>query len=290
MQSGEISSNTTTQAQSAEPFPADGIVFDESVLYQSSSSMTSEDFNERLLIWKTEPIAHASVKTSLSIKFSPESNTRDFCELLSCTDTELTKSNDGKTTLVTLSPFELYQLLVNGLRVMLTTSKSDKTSSKLQETEAKLSAAIFHFIAALHRSIELDAHLPARVFLKNAGRDFQQLFGTLTNLEEHGITIEMVHDIGLTKDAAEYLITLKHITTAILLATNAWTDLEGCHEIVQAEVVRRRRALVDGSLGKFHELDYQRGRECCSKIFCIVSDRQSWYNRSGTAEMLPGGC
>jgi hypothetical protein len=267
--------NAATKDIWADLLPPNVIVFDEKVLYQASSSIARPALQSRLSKWRIEPISHASVQIKHVDEFSPELDTRAFCDLLGCADLKFPNIMTGEEVSTPLSPFDMFHLLLNGLSIMLATSKVDESSSELLEAEGRLSAAVYHLATSIHRSVEVAADLPARVYLNSMMKSFSQLFETLVLLRTHGLTIEKIHDIGRTEDAAEYSITQKHIVTAVILATRAWRELEDCGEVIEAEVVRRKHAMVNAPLKEFHQLDYERVEECCRDIFAMPESIES---------------
>jgi len=258
---------TVAQDIWAQLVPPDVSVFDERVLVQTSSSITSEALQSRLSKWKIESIPHASVQMNHVDGYSPELDARAFSELFGCTDSKFPNEMTGEEESINLTPSSMFNFALNGLGIMLTTAKVNKSSSELLEAEGRLSAATYHLATSIHRSVELAAHLPAKVFLNSLTRSFSQLSKTLRTLVSYGITIEKVYEIGRTKDAVEYSTALEHMVTAVLLATIAWGELEDCSKVVETEVVRRKYAMVNASSEEFHRLDYERVRECCSDIF-----------------------
>jgi hypothetical protein len=259
----------------AEPFLHDNDstadpTFDENAMYQTCPEMTSDAFGGKMSIWNSAQISHVSVQANYVDGFVQESDMLVSCKLLGYTQLETTDRKTGRKLKLDLPLSEMYTRLLNGLRLTVATSKHDSGSGKLDSTRGKLFAALFSLLAAFHRSLEVSADLPPIGFLTCASGGFWQLFDTLGRLEQHGLTIEMVHGLGRAEVTAEYSITLKHIITAVLLATKALTELEGHSEAIELEVVQRKHLLVNATSERYYQLDYNRVRECCSKMFSVA--------------------
>jgi hypothetical protein len=244
--------------------------FDENAMYQTCSELTSEAFGGKMSSWKSEKISHVSVQTNYVDGFVQESDMLISCKLLGYTQLETTDRKTGRKLKLDLPLSEMYTRLLNGLRLTVAASKLDTGSGRLHSPRGKLFAALFGLLTAFHRSLESAADLPPIAFLTCASGGFWQLFDTLGRLEQHGLTIEVVHSLGRAEVTAEYSITLKHIVTAVLLATKALMELEGHSEAIELEVVQRKHLMVNATSERYYQLDYNRVRECCSKIFSVA--------------------
>jgi hypothetical protein len=255
---------------SRELVPTERNMFDESVIYGACASMTREAFQIKLSSWKSDLIHHASIQTRYVGGFSAKSDTPAFCKLLGCTELEVIDIYTGKKKTADLEPFECFVKLQNGLRLMLVTSKPNGGSDALQDAEDKLTASIFDSTTIFHETLIHASDLVPKAFLNSMLRSFAQLFDTLGRLEMYELTIEKVYKLGNPTGVGEPLNTIKNMVTAVLLATRALTELEGHSRALEAEVVRRKLSLVNESSAEHHRLDYDRVKECCSKILSDI--------------------
>jgi hypothetical protein len=262
--------NEVVQPSSRELVPVGRNVFDESVIYGACASMTSEAFRVKLSSWKSEMIHHASIQKRYAGGFSAKSDTPAFCKLLGCTELEDLDPNTGKSKSIDLVPFECFVKLQNGLRLMLVASKSKGGSDALQNAVDKLTASIFNSTTIFHETLRHAADLVPKAFLNSMLRSFAQLFDTLGRLEMYELTVEEVHELGSPTGVGNPADTMKHMATAVLLATTALMELEGHSRALEAEVVRRKVSLINESSEEFYRLDYDRVKECCSKILSDI--------------------
>lgn len=266
----QLPADTIAQPTSDDIVLARACMFDEDVLFQACSNMKSEAFHSKLSSWQSESIAHASIETQYYDEPIPHPDTWTSCELLGCTDPEESDVETGKKQKLKFSAFELFLKLLNGLGLILTTSKLSRCSRELQLAQEKLLSAIFTLITTFHRSLELAAEVPPRAFLNSLARSFAQLFAHLRLLEMHELTMQMVLcDRNATAEGgcAEML---NHISTALILAARALAELEDRSKILQAEVTRRKSLTTNASLAERTQLDYNRVRECCEEVFKIT--------------------
>jgi hypothetical protein len=260
---------TVAEPSSYKTDPASDPAFDENAMYQACSEVRGGAFSGKISTWKSQKIPQVSVSRSYVDGFVQGSDMLIACKLLGFTHLVTTDLKTGSKLKLEMPFSEMYTRLLNGFRLTVAASKLDAGSDMLHSAKGKLFAALFGLLTAFHRSLEAAADLPPIAFLTCASGGFWHLFDTLGRLEQHGLTIEMVHGIGRVEVAAEYSITLKHIVTAILLATKALTELEGHSEAIELEVVQRKHSMVDATSERYYQLDYDRVRECCSKIFSV---------------------
>lgn len=260
--------------EAAEDLPLethDRGLFNESTLYQACPSMTYTAFRDNLDIWQSRPFDHVSMHEDRTDGFSTtfESDNMAFCKLLGFSEVKRTDMATGRRIEHSDEPqSDLLEPFVFGLRLLMYTSQLDKLSTEVRMLDEKLPSAVFELVALLIKSLEKAVELIPAVFLNRAMRSFTQLFDVLNILACHELTIQFIHhDRGQSTTAAQCQVILKHMVTAILLATRALTELEGHGSLIEAEVVRRKTSLIETSSLIPHGLNYDRVKECCRRIY-----------------------
>lgn len=173
----------------------------------------------------------------------------------------------GRNMLVALTNFASCERFLDGLWLALSTSRLRKRSDELRIAEEKLPSAVLTLITTIQMFMERAEQLPCHAFYQDIAHCFTRLFGALNDLETHALTIETVYETGKSATShADYSVILRHLTSALLLATKALTELKDQNDILQDERLRRD-ALAQTTLTAIPPESYNLVEECCSKVF-----------------------
>ena len=243
-------------------------LFDEDDMYRTCSSMTRDVLHSKLRTWMASPLPDTTTHPNPVVGLpSPNSNPWALRRLLGWVFPQYRNVKTGKIETIAPSVYELFEVFLDGLWLTLHTSKLAKGNGELQAAEEKLVGAVFALVMTLHQYMERAEELPYHAFYFSTSQCFTRLFGTMNTLNSHALTIETVHEIGNSPVArADYSVTLRHITIALLLATRTLTELEDETDILQAENIRRNETVAKILSTADSSVDYSRVDECCNKI------------------------
>jgi hypothetical protein len=261
-------------------------VFNENTMYKTCPELTRAAFHDKLRTWMAAPLPDTSVHPDHVVGIpSPDSNSWGLLILFGWSFPRHINVGTGENMYIYPEGLAMFQCFLDGLWLTLKTSNCAKRPSELQTAEEKLLGAVSALVGSIHESMERAEEFPYFAFSCSVSRNFTRLFGVLNNLETHVLTIQTVYEIpdGWAAYAqAEYIVTLKHVTTALLLAAKTLSELEDQTEVLEAEKVRRNEALAKISSTADSSADYVHVEECCSKIFRTQREahRQKRFQRS----------
>jgi hypothetical protein len=244
-------------------------MFDEDALNDVCPSMTRDNFHDKLRTWMAAPLPNTSDDPGRVVGISsPDSNPWGLRHLLGFAFLQHTNVETGENMTIAPSRFEFFERFLDGLWLVLNTSKHAECSGELQTAEEKLPAAILALVTSLHRSMERAEELPYHVFYYSISQSFTRLFGIINRIHAHAHTIETIIEIGQSAAShTGYIITMKHINTALLIATKVLTELEGQTDVLEAEKLRRKPSTTSPPRTADESTDYRHVEEYCNKMF-----------------------
>jgi len=257
------------QPCSSRSNPTAANIFDEDVMYGSCSRVTRDIFHDNLRTWMAPSFHDTSAHTDHVVGLpASEVNTSRLQDILGWKFQQQIDISTGRNMLVALTNFASFEKFLESLWLALSTSRLSKRSGELRIAEEKLPSAVLTLATTVHTFMESAEQLPCHAFYQDIAHCFTRLFGALNDLETHALTIETVHETGKsTLSQAGYSVILRHLTTALLLATKALTELKDQTDILQGEKSRREEDSAKTTLETSISADYHFVKECCSKVF-----------------------
>lgn len=267
---------TTGQLDSYEIPGATVNTFDEDIMYETCQSMTRGIFRDKLKSWMAEPPLRASTRTEHLVELSSlDSEPWKPHSLLGWPNAYHIDVKTGEKTKMRPSNMDKFYLLLDGFWLITSTSNLMKHSGELLAAEEKLLGAVFTLVTAIHRSMGRSEELPHCALYNSILSSFARLFRIMNNLEMHALTIETVHEIGQSAaSSTECSATLRHVVTALLLATKSLTELENQTEVLEVERLRRDTYIAKSSSTANDRMDYNNVRECRDKIYGARKEAQ----------------
>jgi hypothetical protein len=261
-------------------------VFDERIMYKTCPRMSRAVFHGKLRTWMAAPLPDRSIHPDRVVGIpSPDSNPWGLRGLLGWSFPHHVDVATGENMRIAPTRFVLFQSFLDGLWLTLKTSDLMEHTPELPTAEEKLLGAVFALVTSIHESMERAEELPYHVFYYSVSQSFTRLFKVMNDLETHALTIETVYGVSGKSAAcsqAEYIVTVKHVTIALLLAAAALLELENQTDVLEAEKLRRYEALAKISSNADSSADYAHVEEFCSKIFRTrrESHRRKCFQRS----------